>query len=62
MHNILCALSQVGDILFIKGAKYGRGEGKGGDGKPLIHKSPDVCYRADGSPVTRLCLKVDAIS
>ena len=28
--------------------------------KALIHKSPDVSYRTDGSVITRLCLKVDA--
>ena len=30
------------------------------DAGPLIHKSPDVSYRSDGSVITRLCLKVDA--
>jgi hypothetical protein len=26
----------------------------------LIHKSPEVSHRQDGSVITRLCLKVDA--
>jgi hypothetical protein len=50
--------AEVGDILFIKGAKYDAS----GDGcsSALIHKSPDVSHRSDGSVITRLCLKVDA--
>lgn len=50
------AFWQIGDILFIKGAKYRP------HGKPLIHKSPDISYRPDGSVITRLCLKVDAVT
>lgn len=43
----------VGDILLIKGQRFP------GSAKSLVHKSPDPQFRADGSCITRLILKVD---
>ena len=42
----------VGDILFMKGRKY-----KGSP--PLVHRSPEPRYYADGRVLNRLVLKVD---
>lgn len=46
----------VGDILFIKGKKYGRGS------PALVHKAPPKRYHEDGRIVNRLVMKVDVHS
>lgn len=46
----------VGDLLLIKGTKFpGRGRAQ-----PLVHKSPEKRYHADGTVLNRLVLKVRA--
>jgi hypothetical protein len=45
--------SNVGDILFMKGLLFP------GTPNGLVHRSPEICWHADGSVVNRLLLKVD---
>eukprot|EP00933_Yihiella_yeosuensis_P031651 TRINITY_DN2521_c0_g1_i6.p1 TRINITY_DN2521_c0_g1~~TRINITY_DN2521_c0_g1_i6.p1 ORF type:complete len:273 (-),score=37.83 TRINITY_DN2521_c0_g1_i6:669-1487(-) len=48
----ICSVG-VGDILFMKGKQYPRGE------QGLVHKSAELSYHRDGSIVNRLTLKID---
>jgi|Transcript_2915 hypothetical protein len=45
--------ASIGDVLFMKGLLY--------PGAPngLVHRSPELCWHADGKVVNRLLLKVD---
>ena len=49
----------VGDLLFIKGAKFPHGGHAAGG---LVHKSPEKRYHPDGRVVNRLVLKVDVMT
>merc|ERR1711920_264325 len=56
--HIIRDVSQVlsatsGDVLLMKGKLFPSSV------NGLVHKSPDKRYRADGSVMTRLCLKID---
>eukprot|EP00933_Yihiella_yeosuensis_P024472 TRINITY_DN18986_c0_g1_i2.p1 TRINITY_DN18986_c0_g1~~TRINITY_DN18986_c0_g1_i2.p1 ORF type:complete len:337 (+),score=21.51 TRINITY_DN18986_c0_g1_i2:131-1012(+) len=45
----------IGDILFIKGRKFPRGQ------TGLVHKAPEKSFHSDGSVMTRLTLKIDVL-